>query len=30
MAADTSIESLEPIQPKVEKDVGTSSAILSP
>jgi hypothetical protein len=30
MPADTSIESLEPIQPSVEKDVGTSSAVLSP
>ena len=30
MPTDTSIESLEPIQPNVEKDVGTSLAIPSP
>ena len=30
MLADTSIESPEPIQPNVEKDVGISSAVPSP
>jgi len=29
MLADTSIESPEPIQPNVEKDVGTSSVVPS-
>jgi hypothetical protein len=30
MPADTDIESLEPIQPSVENDVGTLSAVPSP